>query len=367
MRILFPRVMATSLLMTSEAVKMIDSNETLGFSCLNCTNETVLNNKTECKTTADFQYIMFPVVYSIVFVFAFITNAMALWYFFATKSITSPNCVFMVNLAVIDFIFALTLPFKVVYHALQNDWIFGEILCKINGSLFFANLYGSSLFLTCICIDRYIAVVHPIKSLQLRKRKYRIITSCVLWAILAAVIMFLTFKGPLTTAFENGNTACLENFSSSSWKGRISGVSLVSAVIGFIIPFLVIVICYPLIACKLMEKSTATKNTHSIKKRALRTILIVLFVFVVCFAPYHINQIIHTLRRIDLFSGCSLIQFTYAARRVTMAMTSFNSCLDPLIYYFGADSFNWKVFCCIKGQLIYKSSKTNSTSLSQRG
>nr|XP_006010168.2 PREDICTED: lysophosphatidic acid receptor 6-like [Latimeria chalumnae] len=303
-------------------------------------------NGTDCPVSAEFQYIMFPVMYSLVFVLGLAGNVIALWHFISTKTATSPANVFMVNLAVIDLIFVLTLPFKIIYHALSNNWIFGELMCKITGSLFFANMYGSTLFLTGICLDRYVAVVHPIKSLQLRKPWYRVVISCMIWMILGVAIMYLTFKGPLTSKFENNNTACLENFSSKSWKGRISGVSIMAAVIGFFIPFVIIIICYPLIARKLMVPIPGSTSSTLVKRKALRTILVVLATFIVCFVPYHVNQLIHTLRRINIFSSCALIQFTYSTRRVTMALTSLNSCLDPLVYYFAAENFKWKPSCC---------------------
>nr|XP_033780758.1 lysophosphatidic acid receptor 6-like [Geotrypetes seraphini] len=330
---------------------------------LNCTacalNTTPSSpNGTDCKERADFQYIMFPIVYNMVFILGLAGNLLAFWYFISTKSATAPSNIFKVNLAAIDLLFVLTLPWKVIYHALGNNWIFGEAMCKITSALFFANLYGSTLFLTCICIDRYIAVVHPIRSLQLKSRAYRIAISIILWLILATAIMILTFRGPLTNTFKNGNVACMENFSTKSWKGRISGVSIFSAIVGFFIPLVVIIICYLLIARKLLVTAGSSHRSNMIKKKALRTILVVLVVIVICFVPYHVIQLIHTLRRINVFSSCTLVRFTYAARHVTMALCSLNSCLDPLVYYFAAEKFVWKPTCCGRPLRLPQFSKT---------
>ncbi|XP_029437726.1 lysophosphatidic acid receptor 6-like [Rhinatrema bivittatum] len=331
--------------------------------CTDCALNTTppSHNGTECEERADFQYVMFPAVYSIVFVLGLAGNLLALWYFISTKTATTTTNVFKVNLATIDLIFVLTLPFKVVYHALGNNWIFGEAMCKITGSLFFTNLYGSTLFLTCICVDRYIAVVHPIRSLQLKKPLYRIVACMVMWLILAAAIMYLIFRGRLTNTFKNGHVACMENFSSKSWKGHISGVSIFAALFGFFIPLVVIIICYSLIARKLMVTGGVRRSSDTIKKKALRTILVVLVVLLLCFVPYHVIQLIHTLRRINVFSSCSLVRFTYAARHATMALNSLNSCLDPLVYYFSAEKFVWKPTCCGRQLRVPQFSKTISS------
>ncbi|KAG9346327.1 hypothetical protein JZ751_006638, partial [Albula glossodonta] len=328
--------------------------------------------------TADFQYVLLPVVYSLVFVLAMAGNLTALVHFLRTKSVTQPSHIFLVNLCAIDLLFALTLPFNVIYHARQNDWVFGEAMCKINGALFFGNLYGSSLFLMLISLDRYLAVVHPIRALQLRNPKYRIILSCLVWVILTSVILYLTLRGPLTRPFpETGHIACMENFSSKSWQGRISSVSILAAVIGFFIPLLTIATCYVLIFCKLLghariledgrssraqpSSPTAQRGNGRVRKKALRMVLLVMGVFLLCFAPYHINQLVHTLGRMGVVPMCSLIWFTYPARRVAMALCSLNSCLDPLIYCFASENFRWEtgILCCGKVKERLRHSQRN--------
>ncbi|XP_044277257.1 lysophosphatidic acid receptor 6-like [Varanus komodoensis] len=309
------------------------------------------NTTSSCSESADFQYLLFPLVYSLVFVLGLAGNLFVLGYFLRTKSSTAPANVFLVNLATIDLLFVLTLPFRIVYHALHNDWIFGEALCKITGSLFFANLYGSSLFLACICLERYVAVVHPLRHLQFRQLRHRVGAALVVWVLLVAAIMYLTLRGPLTSSFADGRTACLENFSSRSWKGRISSVSIFAAVVGFLLPLLLIGVCYPLIAWRLLASPGMQPGSRAVRRKALRTVLVVLGVFLVCFAPYHLVQVVHTLGRVGVLGGCSLIRTTYIARRITMALTSLNACLDPLVYYFAAERFSrqpdwWKSACC---------------------
>ncbi|XP_077192321.1 lysophosphatidic acid receptor 6-like [Paroedura picta] len=333
-----------------------------------------------CSESADFQYILFPVVYSLVFVLGLAGNMFVLGYFSWTKSATAPANVFLVNLAIIDLLFVLTLPFRIAYHALHNDWIFGEILCKITGCLFFANLYGSSLFLACICLERYVAVVHPLRHLHFRQLRYRVGAVLVVWAVLLAAILYLALRGPLTSPFADGRIACLENFSSSSWKGRISSVSLFAVVVGFLLPLFLIGVCYPLIACRLLATPGIQPGSRAVRRKALRTVLVVLGVFLLCFVPYHVVQLVHTLGRVGALHGCSLIRATYIARRVTMALTSLNACLDPLVYYFAAERFSWRPYwkcaCCpIKSQSplrlqtlsAHQGPSTEETTATQRG
>ncbi|XP_075763671.1 lysophosphatidic acid receptor 6-like [Pelodiscus sinensis] len=303
------------------------------------------NETSGCGEQADFQYVLFPVVYSLVFVLGLAGNLSVLWYFLRTRTATVPANIFLANLAALDLLFVLTLPFRVAYHALGNDWVFGEALCKVTGCLFYGNLYGSSLFLTCICLERYVAVVHPLRSLRLRRPLYRVAGCLAIWALLVATLLYLALRGPLTRPFPGGRLACLENFSSDSWKGRISGVSLFAAAVGFLLPLALIGICYPLIARRLLQTPGLAPGSQVVRRKALRTVLVVLAVFLLCFAPYHLTQVVHTLWRLGVLRGCPLIRGTYVARRLTMALTSLNACLDPLVYYCAAERFGWSLPC----------------------
>lgn len=44
-----------------------------------------------------------------------------------------------------------------------DDWSHREWLCKLCGFLLYENIYISIGFLCCISLDRYLAVVHPLR------------------------------------------------------------------------------------------------------------------------------------------------------------------------------------------------------------
>lgn len=49
------------------------------------------------------------------------------------------------------------LPFQ------DDDWRHREWLCQLCGFLLYENIYVSIGFLCCVSLDRYLAVVHPLK------------------------------------------------------------------------------------------------------------------------------------------------------------------------------------------------------------
>ncbi|KAI4895794.1 hypothetical protein NFI96_023791, partial [Prochilodus magdalenae] len=115
-----------------------------------------------CKFNEDFKYILLPTAYGLVFLVGLVLNITAMYVILFRLKHWSPNTIYMINLAVCDTLYILTLPFLVYYYADKNVWPFSEPFCKLIRFLFYANLYGSILFLSCISLHRFLGVCHPV-------------------------------------------------------------------------------------------------------------------------------------------------------------------------------------------------------------
>ncbi|KAK6474697.1 lysophosphatidic acid receptor 6-like [Huso huso] len=310
---------------------------------LNSTDKLDLDNKLECASITSFQFILLPVVYSVVCCLGLMENFFYLWNLLTKKYTTVYQNPFMVSLAAMDLLFALSLPLLIVYHAKGNDWIFGEVLCKISMSLYLSNIYGSPLILTCISLERYISVVHPVRNIQLGKSTYKIILSCCIWAGIIIIILGLTCTGKLTNAFQNNKTACMENFSGSEFTDRIGIISMFASFVGFVVPYFVLITCYSLMICKLRTLLGESPATLNIKKKSTRTILIVMTVLTVCFLPYHTIQIVNYFSFLKNPNDSETMHTFCISYRIALAAASFNSCLDPVVYYYQTTGFKLRM------------------------
>ncbi|NXL57803.1 LPAR6 protein, partial [Chordeiles acutipennis] len=315
---------------------MADMARTEGVS-----SETVANASSELSLEADFQYSLFTIIYSIVFVLGLIENVLALYFLSFRVKHTSHSYVYMINLALVDTLFVCVLPFKINYHLNGNNWIFGDMACRITGSLYYINIYLSIAFFTCICVDRYIAVLHPFTYIQI-KVIHCVIVVTVLWAVALSVMVPLIAGGPLHNSGVRNTTACFENFTTSSWTYRMAPYNILALVFGFVIPFSIILISYPLIAKRISQSKRSIR-----KRKALNTIYFILLICTLCFLPYHLTHLLHFLMRIQLIQNESFTSLIYKMRRVTLALVSFNCCLNPLLYYYTSSSkrcyFNFRL------------------------
>ncbi|XP_061542544.1 P2Y purinoceptor 1 isoform X2 [Phycodurus eques] len=278
--------------------------------------------------SAEYQVYLFPAVYIFALVFGLPGNLAAIYVFTFRVNPRTAFSVYISNLALADVVILCTLPFRIHYHLNRNNWVFGDVACRITGVLFYANIYMSICFMTCICVDRYMATVHPHAYLKLRRPRYSLLTSTALWAVAGVAVVVFILMGPLeTNGSKSGNHSCFENFAAQEWSSRLLPYSILSLIFCSLLPSAIILVCYPLAARRISRMHTM------MAQRTLRVIYTIMAITLICFLPNHVVYLLHLLRRLEVIQRCPLANAIYNARRVTMALVILNTCLDPLLYY----------------------------------
>ncbi|XP_019739824.1 putative P2Y purinoceptor 10 isoform X2 [Hippocampus comes] len=82
------------------------------------------------------------------------------------------------------------------------------------------------------------------------------------------------------------------------------------------------------------DKKDETQRPSGEKQRALRMVLSCTFVFLLCFAPYHINFLLYLMVQQNLVSECATRLAVRQFHPVSLCLASLSCCLNPLLYYF---------------------------------
>ncbi|XP_070695512.1 lysophosphatidic acid receptor 6 [Pempheris klunzingeri] len=287
--------------------------------------------------SAEYQYYLFPAAYILALVVGLPGNLAALFVFTFRTTPRTAFSVYISNLVLADIVILCTLPFRIHYHLNRNNWVFGDVTCRVTGILFYANIYISICFMTCICVDRYVATVHPHTYLRLQSSWCSLVVSVVLWCIVGVSMLVFILLGPLkTNADESGGHSCFENFAKNEWDTRLAAYSLLCLIFGSLLPSTIILVCYPLAARRISMIKTKTAQ------KAVRVIYTILAITLFCFLPNHVVYLLHLLRRMGVIQSCSSANAIYNARRVTMALVTLNTCLDPILYYVTTSHCKWK-------------------------
>ncbi|KAM6170365.1 C-C chemokine receptor type 4 [Rhynchocyon petersi] len=275
-----------------------------------------------------FGEIFLPPLYSLVFLFGLLGNAMVVLVLFKYKRLKSMTDVYLLNLAISDLLFVFSLPFWAYYAA--DQWVFGLGLCKIISWMYLVGFYGGIFFIMLMSIDRYLAIVHAVFSLRARTLTYGVITSLATWSV--AVLVSLPGFVFSTCYTERNHTYCKTKYplNSSVWKVLSS---LEINVLGLVIPLGIMLFCYSMIIRTLKHCKNDKKN------KAVKMIFAVVVLFLGFWTPYNIVLFLETLVELEILQDCAFERHLDYAIQATETLAFVHCCLNPVIYFFLGEKF----------------------------
>ena len=345
------------------------AEEDLQNNSYNAVNETWLSQRISDQAllflSGRLSTVFIPSLYTLVCVLSLPLNALALVTFARQVRPVKPAVVFMGNLAGADLLFALLLPFKIHYHFSGNDWTFGPLLCRVVTASFYCNMHCSVLLVACISVDRLLAVVYPVRSLGWRRPRYAAAACGAAWTLALAGSAPLALTEQTVRLEQLGVTTChdVQEIERLQWRYMVYfctvGVGL------FVLPMLVTLGCYARVIWALRRVPDKVGHHSRRKARAMSMAVVVLLLFLVCFAPTNCLLLLHYLQFSSSGGGAD---GSYVAYLVFLCVGSLNCCLDPLVYYFGSSQCQRQLSAalgCRKGldggrKNIYSSSESSS-------
>ncbi|XP_008275408.1 C-X-C chemokine receptor type 4a [Stegastes partitus] len=292
--------------------------------------------------SSDFNKIFLPTVYGIIFVLGVIGNGLVVVVMGYQKKVKTMTDKYRLHLSVADLLFVLTLPFWAVDAV--KTWYFGSFLCVSVHMIYTVNLYSSVLILAFISLDRYLAVVRATNSQATRKLLASRVIYVGVWlpaAILTVPdLVFARVQSVGSSSFlftdesvetADARTICQRIYPEATSLTWTVIFRFQHILVGFVLPGLVILICYCIIIAKL---SQGTKG-QALKKKVLKTTVILILCFFCCWLPYCAGIFLDTLMMLNVVPvTCELQQAVEKWISITEALAYFHCCLNPILYAF---------------------------------
>ncbi|CAN9504902.1 unnamed protein product [Ophioblennius macclurei] len=329
--------------------------------------------ETENSTSCDYSewtpsFSVIPVLYMLIFILGLSGNGVVIFTVWRAQGKRRAADVYIGNLALADLTFVVTLPLWAVYTAMGYHWPFGMALCKISSYVILLNMYASVFCLTCMSFDRYLAIVHSLSSTQLRTRGHMHGSLIAIWmlsGLLAAPTLILR-----TTRYddETNRTSCAMDFSLLVTNKEqeylwIAGLSISSSTLGFLLPFLAMMVCYGFIGCTVTRHFNTLRKEDQRKRRLLKIITTLVMVFAACWMPFHMVKSADALSYLDLFpQTCSFLRFLLVVHPYATCLAYVNSCLNPFLYAFFDLRFRSQCLCLLNLKKFLHESPGNSLS-----
>uniref|UniRef100_A0A8C5FXX7 Somatostatin receptor type 5-like n=1 Tax=Gouania willdenowi TaxID=441366 RepID=A0A8C5FXX7_GOUWI len=309
----------------SEPLLTIDpTNASFPFNspCLNC-------SQSNPESLPGLAGIFIPLIYGIVCIVGLVGNSLVIHVVVNYTKNESVTNIYILNLAIADELFMLGLPFLAVQNALLF-WPFGSLMCRVVMTVDAINQFTSIFCLTVMSVDRYLAVVHPIRSSWWRRPHVAKAISGTVWAgSFVVVLPVVVFADVLK---DDGNCSIVWPEPAEVWK---TSFIVYTCTVGFFCPLLVICLCYLLIVIKVRRVGKRAQATSSRRRKSerkvTRMVVVVVAVFVFCWLPFYALNILNLL--VILPGDFRGLYF------FVVVLSYANSCANPILYGFLSDNF----------------------------
>ncbi|XP_046966933.1 adipokinetic hormone/corazonin-related peptide receptor variant I-like [Vanessa cardui] len=282
-------------------------------------------------------------IYSTLFVVGAVGNACVFVALVRSRRRKSRVNLLMTHLVVADLIVIfIVIPLEIGWRT-TNAWLAGNMACKVFLVLRAFGLYLSSNVLVCISLDRFFAVLYPLRLAVARNRSKTMLLFAWLVAFLCSLPQSLVFRvlhHPTVPDFQQ--CVSFEAFSNQHQELAYNVTCLIAM---YFFPLIVITVCYACIfweihnnSKEISGKSLSTESGRiqlrrsdqrplaRARRRTLRMTVTIVSVFACCWLPYA------TMTLWYMFDRKSAIHVSAKVQDLFFIMAVSNSCMDPLVY-----------------------------------
>lgn len=268
---------------------------------------------------------LFIVSYELVSLLGIIGNAVVCYIVLGHARMRTVTNYFIVNLAVSDLSMAVVCVTFTLYATLYGNWPFGNLMCKLVNYVQNVSVSVSIFTLVAIGLDRYVAIIYPLKP--------RMTGSLTLMIIMLTWTVSCLFALPSAvfprTLEEDGIRYCTEG------KWRFTHLySLSCMVIQYFAPLSVLAIVYLRISIRIWSRRTPgegeitrDRKLNESKRKLVKLFATVVLIFALCYLPIHVFNLIQDFRKEVLYF--EYIKLVY----LTCLLIAMSNCfVNPIIY-----------------------------------
>nr|XP_028597675.1 leukotriene B4 receptor 1-like [Podarcis muralis] len=274
-------------------------------------------------------------VLSLSFIVGIPGNSFVIWTICGRMAQRPPTVMLILHLAIADLLVLVTLPIWI--YSFANTWLFGLVACKALTFVVYFSMYASIFLIMALSFERFMAVFYPF-AVQCWKKKMT--TRMLVFAIWFLAIAF----GAVIIPFrETNNTEAGLQCADFSYDSNAQMIAclLLETLVGFVVPFAFISICYVLVGRRIRNMTSPSKQ------RSAKLIASIVVAFCLCWLPHHIFNLISIASALmeESYPGTSeaLEKISAVGANITGSLVFVSSCINPLLYAFAARNFQSSV------------------------
>lgn len=223
----------------------------------------------------------------------------------------------LVNLAVADLVFCFMRIPSLIKKLFFNYWPYGVFLCRLTSFFKYTNMFCSVFLLAIISLDRALCIWQPHFAKRRRTLLAARVVAIGVWVVAVALsVPYFVYRN---TSVGKTNLSSCSLHDKDMNRGTKIALYAIRFLCGFLLPFVVIFICYVLAGVGIRRTRLLSKS------RPLRILALLVMVFFLCWAPYHCIQLV---KMVDEKNVAVKI-----LSPVLAAVAYFSSCINPILYF----------------------------------
>ncbi|KAJ6643588.1 RYamide receptor [Pseudolycoriella hygida] len=333
-------------LMYSNEINEIAKELEATYNATNYTGNTVLTNDDLYDVPVGL-IILLSIFYGTISLLAVIGNSLVIWIISTTKSMQTVTNFFISNLALADVVIGLfCIPFQ-FQAALLQRWNLPEFMCPFCPFVQSISVNVSIFTLTAIAMDRYRAILHPLKAKPSKYVSKLIVSGIWIVSIIISIpfpIALRVFPVTEGRTFNDGKIMQHQKYFCDNTilpNEVMRHYRYFLVLFQYVIPFCVITFIYVQMAIRLWGSKTPgnAQNARDVsllrnKKRVIKMLIIVVLLFGICWCPLQVYNILQvTWDSVNEYKYINIVWFCSD----WLAMS--NSCYNPFIYGIYNDRF----------------------------
>ncbi|XP_043110643.1 melanopsin-A [Puntigrus tetrazona] len=224
-------------------------------------------------------------------------NFLVIYAFSRSRTLRTPANLFIINLAITDFLMCATQAPIFFTTSMHKRWIFGEKGCELYA--FCGALFGicSMITLMVIAVDRYFVITRPLASIGVLSQKRALLILLIAWAYSLGWSL-PPFFGWSAYVPEGLLTSCTWDY--MTFTPSVRAYTMLLFIFVFFIPLIVIIYCYFFIFRSIRSTNEAVGKINGDNKRdsmkrfqrlknewkMAKIALIVILMYVISWSPY---------------------------------------------------------------------------------
>ncbi|XP_017038964.1 RYamide receptor isoform X2 [Drosophila ficusphila] len=273
-------------------------------------------------------------LYIPIFFFALIGNGTVCYIVQSTPRMRTVTNYFIASLALGDILMSFfCVPSSFISLFILNYWPFGVFLCHFVNYSQAVSVLVTAYTLVAISIDRYIAIMWPLRP-RITKRYAKLIISGV-WFVALATAFPIPLVSGLDIPMSPWHEKCERYICREMWPSRTQEYyyTLSLFALQFVVPLAVLIFTYTRIAIRVWGKRPPGEAENSrdqrmarSKRKMIKMMLTVVIVFTSCWLPFNILQLLLNDEEFARWVPLPYVWFAFH----WLAMS--HSCYNPIIY-----------------------------------